>query len=249
MSLVMLKRLKLTVFCSICERKFDATIKAGGGKSEVECPGCKSKYTILDPIPLSAYIRLISDLEKNEEPKLKEKFRPYEKDWKEAQNVRKRIRENIKKKMKILVLGPGKGDPEGYELRKKVRDTIQNEGIKAYLPEDLPDGFSNLREKEFYYSRSKETDLVIILLTGPGSIAELSDFYTDPIIFRKLRVFHPLRLFTSRSYISEGPVREFVRISRYQLHVYEKDEDLFEAIKFELNQYLDAKVFFRRQLK
>jgi hypothetical protein len=142
----------------------------------------------------------------------------------------KLLREQVRKTpLHVLVWGPGETGGLLYEKRRQIRDYLVKMGHDANFSEEIPSEVSeedSLSQKTEEFIQARIADLIIVLQSSYGSVAEVHDFIDYESIARKLLVFIDEKACDGYSY--RGALGELDR--RYgNVEKYRYPEDIKEC--------------------
>ena len=90
----------------------------------------------------------------------------------------------------ILVWGPGASAADLYQKRLQIRDKLRELGHAAMFSEDLAGSTSDhFSQKGIEFLQAQAADLIVVMQTSYGSVAEVHDFASYRIINFKMLIF------------------------------------------------------------
>jgi hypothetical protein len=147
----------------------------------------------------------------------------------------------------VLVWGPGKGH-DLYPVRVGIINDLRAANFNAETSENVVTevGVWSVRSQELLQAMA--ADLIVILCSSPGSIAEMSDFSNQKEIAQKMLVFLDGR--HKKGYVGSGPARDLSVFGH--VHWYKDPDDvdsgkialmvLHHAQQYQLATYLRSRL-------
>lgn len=131
-------------------------------------------------------------------------------------------------------------------VKKNAADILPRirlaEEINEWFDEDT---FADLLELEAHLADS--SDLIVLFVESPGSIAELGAFASNELLRSRTLAIMNSKYDDSRSFISDGPVRRIKRLNQDFIQYYEwndrevddaSNNDIFDEMSKELIEYV-----------
>lgn len=140
----------------------------------------------------------------------------------------------------VFFCGPGI-NKEGFEIRERTRSLIERiQNVTVTYGEDINSqklGYpsSDLQTTEARFAHS--TDLTLLMLQSPGSIAELGTFSMIENVRPRLFVIIPNVFYNAESYISRGPLSLIANSHVQNISYYgnEGEKDIIRKILFPIS--------------
>lgn len=90
----------------------------------------------------------------------------------------------------ILVWGPGASAGDLYRKRLQIRDELRRLGHAAMFSEELVgDAPEHLSQKGIEFLQAQAADLIVVMQTSYGSVAEVHDFASYRVVNFKMVIF------------------------------------------------------------
>ncbi|MBI5302363.1 MAG: hypothetical protein HY868_09510 [Chloroflexi bacterium] len=90
----------------------------------------------------------------------------------------------------ILVWGPGASAGDLYRKRLQIRDELRRLGHAAVFSEELAGGSpAEMSQKGIEFLQAQAADLIVVMQTSYGSVAEVHDFASYRIVNFKMLIF------------------------------------------------------------
>jgi len=141
-----------------------------------------------------------------------------------------------KRKLKVFLCGARPKD-EFFDLRFRVKRILRDKmGCSAFLGEEIEDIRKSTKvhrdQLTIEVGEARQSDLVLMFLGSPGTIAEVTAFAMDQDITRKLFVFNDIRYKDAESFINFGPLRLLgdEQVIYYEPNSREPSDELVERI-------------------
>jgi len=113
----------------------------------------------------------------------------------------------------ILVWGPGASAGALYQKRIHIRDELRRRGHAAFFSEELEGGAPlGMSLKGIEFLQAQAADLVVVLQTSYGSVAEVHDFASYTVINHKMLIF--IREDAADGYSYKGALSELNSLYR-----------------------------------
>ncbi len=101
----------------------------------------------------------------------------------------------------ILVWGPGASAGDLYLKRVQIRDELRRRGHAAVFSEELENTApTSLSQKGIEFLQAQAADLIVVMQTSYGSVAEVHDFAEHRVVNFKLLIFIDERATDGYSY-------------------------------------------------
>jgi hypothetical protein len=128
----------------------------------------------------------------------------------------------------ILVWGPGESGGDLYKKRLQIRDALRMKGHAAVFSEEIAGGdidvAMSLKGQEFLQAHA--ADLVVVIQSSYGSVAEVHDFAEFRVVAFKLLIFIDERAKDGYSY--QGALEE-LRTLYGNVETYQYPRDIVEC--------------------
>lgn len=150
------------------------------------------------------------------------------------------------KKLKVFLCGR-RPENKHFDLRLQLKKVLQNQmGCTPFLGEDISE-LKKLKPSADYLTievkEAQQSDLIIIFLGAPGTIAELTAFALDKTINKRLIVFNEKRHVNSTSFINLGPMK---LLPKERVFYYDnKDNAMTPELKGHMDKLVSA-IHFER---
>jgi hypothetical protein len=135
------------------------------------------------------------------------------------QNVQAKIESTP---LTVLVWGPGESDSPLYDQRIEILNALRDTNIDANMSEQLADPSEEWSVQSQEFVQAMAADVIVVLCTSPGSIAEVAGFSNYPEIASKMVVF--IDRSHDQSYVAVGPARDVSIFGN--VHYYDSPDDL-----------------------
>jgi len=90
----------------------------------------------------------------------------------------------------ILVWGPGASAGDLYQKRLQIRDELRRLGHAAMFSEELAGGTpAGMSQKGIEFLQAQAADLIVVMQTSYGSVAEVHDFASYRVVNFKMLIF------------------------------------------------------------
>lgn len=90
----------------------------------------------------------------------------------------------------ILVWGPGASAGDLYQKRLQIRDELRRLGHAAMFSEELAGGTpTGMSQKGIEFLQAQAADLIVVMQTSYGSVAEVHDFASYRVVNFKMLIF------------------------------------------------------------
>lgn len=90
----------------------------------------------------------------------------------------------------ILVWGPGASAGDLYQKRLQIRDRLRELGHAAVFSEELEGGApAGASQKGIEFLQAQAADLIVVMQTSYGSVAEVHDFASFRVVNFKMLIF------------------------------------------------------------
>lgn len=148
--------------------------------------------------------------------------------------------------LSVFLCGRRPEDPH-FDLRKQVKRLLETRmGCKAFLGEDIAElkygPKPNVNHLTIEVREATQSDMVVMFLGSPGTIAEVTAFAMDRKINSKVIVFNDAKFEDSASFVNRGPLK---LLSEDQIIYYDATA---EVPSVELVRHLDT-LFARKRFE